>query len=178
MLPNVEALARLLIATEADRDELAWPAIEREWGCVFPADYKEFLDLFGAGDFGDYLGVMAPFPRDHEAYKAGMRMVRLESAMLEELDCPFPAYPAEGGVIAFGATPNGDSLLYKTAQEPGNWRIVTWSRAGGRWTEHEHGFVDFVLALLHAQLEDNPFGGRDLWGTQITSYRHWNQPRH
>lgn len=179
-LPNVETLARLLIVDEPVGDDLPWPAIEQAWGVVFPDDYKQFVGLYGAGTFGDYLGVMAPFPQDHEAYEAGHRMVPLDRAMLEELCCPFPAYPQEGGAIAIGATPNGDILLYRTAPKPQDWRIVTWSRHGHGpedcWTEHELGFVDFALALLHAQLEENPFGGRDLWGAERVTYTRWDQP--
>ena len=117
-LPNIEALARLLIVDEPVGDDLPWPAIEQAWGVVFPNDYKQFLGLCGAGTFGAYLGVMAPFPQDHKAYKAGHRMVPLDREMLEELCCPFPAYPEEGGVIAIGATPNGDTLLYRIAPSP------------------------------------------------------------
>lgn len=179
-LPNVEALARLLIVDEPVGDDLPWPAIEQAWGVVFPDDYKQFLGLYGAGRFGEYLGMMAPFPQDHEAYKAGLRMVPLDPEMLEELCCPFPAYPEEGGVIAIGDTPNGDTLLYRTAPKPQDWRIVTWSRyrliPEDRWTEHRLGFVDFALALLHAQLKENPFGGRDLWGAEHTTYTRWDQP--
>jgi len=177
MLPNVEALAQHLLVTEVGGDDLDWSAIEQEWETAFPADYKQFLDLFGAGDFGDYLGVMAPFPQDHDAHQAGMGVIRLDGRMLEELGCPFPAYPEKGGVVAFGATPDGDTLLYRTARKPEDWRIVTWSRVGGRWREHEHGFVDFVLELLYARLEKNPFGGVDLWGAESTAYRRWDQPR-
>jgi SMI1-KNR4 cell-wall len=145
-LPNVEALARLLIVDEPVGDDMPWPAIEQAWGVVFPNDYKQFLGLYGAGSFGDCLSVMAPFPQDHEAHKAGHRMVPLDREILEELCCPFPAYPEAGGVIAIGAAPNGDTLLYRTAPEPQDWRIVTWSRCRltpeDRWTEHELGFVD------------------------------------
>ena len=128
MLPNVEALGRQLVVDGPVGDDLPWPAIEEKWEIAFPDDYKEFLGLYGAGTFAGYLAVMAPFPEDHEAYKAGIRMAPPDSELLDELCCPFPAHPAPGGVFAIGATPGGDTLLYRTAQQPADWRIVTWSR--------------------------------------------------
>ena len=182
MLPNVEALGRQLVVDGPLGDDLPWPAIEEKWEIAFPDDYKEFLGLYGAGTFAGYLAVMAPFPEDHEAYKAGIRMAPPDSELLDELCCPFPAHPAPGGVFAIGATPGGDTLLYRTAQQPADWRIVTWSRdrrsPEKRWTEHELGFADFLLALLHAQLEEVPFGTRVLWGTEAVSYRRWDATRY
>jgi hypothetical protein len=180
--PNVEELGRLLITNGPIGDELPWADIDNSWGIAFPEDYKEFLQNYGAGSFSEYLDISAPFPDGHAAFRVGHRIVPLDAEMLDELKCPYPPYPKAGGVIAFGATMNGDTLLYRTSGKPSEWRIVTWSRAGrppaARWAEYDLGFVDFMLALLNAQLPKNPFGGTDLWGAGRVRFIHWSESVH
>jgi hypothetical protein len=182
MLPDIGLLSQLLLADDSAGEGLPWQAIEEDWGTEFPGDYKKFIETYGAGSFGGYLNVVAPFPEVHAAYNAGLRMFPLDSGMLEELESPFPAYPALGGIIAVGDTRDGDTLLFKTAPRPEEWHIVTWSRnrltPPLRWTEYNLGFSEFMIALLNAQLSENPFGARDLWGAEHINYLHWSAVRY
>lgn len=159
-------------------DTIPWETVEARWGVVFPEDYKAFLDAYGPGTIANYLPIEAPTPdgsRDHFGGYAALD-TPLDAGILADLECPFPAHPAPGGIFAISGTPDGDTLFYRTAPKPADWHIVTWSRGGylgEHWAEHPMGLAEFLVAIFAGQLPQNPFGGSDLWEIEAATFEHW-----
>ena len=171
-------LQRYMPPSDHVPDNIPWDDVESHWGAVFPEDYKAFLDVYGPGRISDYLAINGPSPDGSHDHFGGYAAVDapLDADMLDELECPFPAHPAPGGIFAIGATPDGDTLLYRTAPKPADWHIVTWSRGrylGESWAEHRMGLAEFLVALFRGELPDNPFGGSDLWEIGTATFEHW-----
>ncbi|MBR7831399.1 SMI1/KNR4 family protein [Actinospica sp. MGRD01-02] len=157
-------------------DNISWKDVESHWGVVFPDDYKAFLDVYGPGTIANTLSITAPSPdgsREHFGGYVSLN-VPMDAEMLAELECPFPAYPVPGGIIDIGATPDGDTLFYRTASTPADWHIVTWNRGGflaDAWTEHAMGLSAFLVALFSGQYDG--WGGPDLWEVETVAFEHW-----
>ena len=157
-------------------DNIPWRAVESHWGVVFPDDYKVFLDFYGPGTIANWLSINAPSPDGSREHFGGYVALSasLDAEMLAELDCPFPAHPAPGRIFVIGATSGGDTLLYRTATTPTDWRIVTWSRSGylaDAWTEHAMGLPAFLVALFSGRYDG--WGGPDLWDVETVAFEHW-----
>src|SRR5690349_10090006 len=39
----------------------AWPKVETEIGSPLPQDFKEYISVYGAGQWADFFGIMNPF---------------------------------------------------------------------------------------------------------------------
>src|SRR4051812_47028067 len=60
--------------------DAGWEIVEGVMGQALPADYKSFIDEYGAGSLGDFLWVLSPFA----AEPAG-QLVRETLARLDDL---------------------------------------------------------------------------------------------
>lgn len=96
-----------------------WEPIEAELGTALPQDYKDFVGLYGAGYFMEFLGIAVPRSRN--------RNVRLEvlvgaicDTFVEREELPYPFWPDPGGLVPFGGTDEGDFLF-----------LASTGRAGG-----------------------------------------------
>lgn len=176
-MTKFDDLVARLVPPAGGGESLPWRMIEEEWGIMFPDDYKKFIEIFGPGTIGESLAISAPLYHGHAQYNSSHRLTALRAEALEMLGSPFPAHPALGGLLVLGAAPSGDTLFYRTAALPEDWHVVTWLRAGRgieeQWVEYEMGFVDFLLALLRAELPSHPFDDAKLWRTEQLAYHSW-----
>ncbi|MBS2533122.1 hypothetical protein KGQ20_10065 [Catenulispora sp. NF23] len=140
-----------------------WNNSISEVGFAFPADYRDFVDLFGGGQIRHELAVHVPsaWPQEPGAptgfrgfvwdtvqdggigdYLAG----QYEEGNLKE--CPYPVYPEPGGLLIWGNTWNADQLFWLTDGEPDEWSVVVWYRQLAEWDRFDGGFGAFALALV------------------------------
>ncbi|QKW20425.1 SMI1/KNR4 family protein [Kitasatospora sp. NA04385] len=106
-----------------------WAVVESWLGLELPTDYRELLDRHGPVLFGDHLWVHGPYVQD-DRFDYGKwlhqqhRSARIELRELHGAQRP-PVHPEPGGLLAFGATRESDTLFWDTADpDPDRWTVV------------------------------------------------------
>ena len=110
-----------------------WARVENDHGIRLPADYKAFIERFGAGCIDDFLWVIDPFSSSRDLnFDKGDYFRESYAVMKAEFpsDYPRPGYPAEGH-FGLGDSPKmarrwcGSS---KANQTLGPSRSTVWTR--------------------------------------------------
>ncbi|MGX9297499.1 hypothetical protein [Tsukamurella paurometabola] len=137
-----------------DRD---WPAIERRLGPL-PADYKLFIDVYGAGRFwGGELGIAPPewiaAARDRPAqgtigFLRGEADARSDHVAVAGRGSADEIYGrACDDYLVFGVSGCGQSLLWRTnSADPDRWPVVATNGAG--IDVDGDGMISYLVGLL------------------------------
>ncbi|MFF8595221.1 hypothetical protein ACF061_28010 [Streptomyces sp. NPDC015220] len=111
-----------------------WPAIEADLGTRLPSDYKEVVDLFGAGSFDEYFELAVP-----GGPGAGRN--------------PWKRYGygpdlASGGLVPWGWSEYELGLMWSMgATDPDEWTVVTQSE-GDDEQQFDCEVGEFILRML------------------------------
>jgi hypothetical protein len=138
-----------------------WQYVEAKIGGILPADYKEFIAVYGVGRIDDFLWVYSPFLANKylnllsqkEAVLTSFRIFRDESG--EEL--PFPLYPVQNGVFPWGCTDNGDHLCWRFRNGRLERPLVIIEGRGPEWEEFDLSMTGFLAGVLTRQIKVNMF---------------------
>ena len=146
-----------------------WGRSRELCGVEFPADYREFIDVFGPGEVRGCLYVSAPWswhgsPQGERGFREFTDMTTDELGphfrrMREEdpAQCPHPVFPEPGGLLAWGSTFRGDQLFWLTSgPDPMEWPVVVWFRGRHGDSPWRRYTMRFVAFLLHALSGDDP----------------------
>ena len=145
----------------------AWPEVEAMIGTPLPADFKEYILTYGAGQWADFFGVMDPFykwrhPQAAESWKvwAEKRFEGFSNRQKQfpKYCAPFKPYPTQDGVLAFGYDDNGGTLCWQTSGSPDLWRIVCLD--GGLSEEYDvfdMNLTGFLDALMSEKISPKTF---------------------
>ncbi|MBA4146917.1 MAG: SMI1/KNR4 family protein [Verrucomicrobia bacterium] len=137
-----------------------WSRVETEVGARLPQDFKDYISVYGAGQWGDFFGVINPFykwkhPQAQESWRAWMdlRLGGLEEMgrKYPQYTAPFRPHPASDGLLAFGYNDNGGTLCWQASGEPDSWRIVCLD---GKLSEEYDAFDMTLTAFLAALLSE------------------------
>ncbi len=66
---GIAALAQVVPTTHGVDEQIDWRELEKIWGTRFPADYVDFMEVYGAGELssdGHLLGRVGTEERDGE----------------------------------------------------------------------------------------------------------------
>jgi SMI1-KNR4 cell-wall len=154
-----------------------WPGVEAELGTTLPQDYKEFITLYGYGEFNDLFEVMTPFHPDPRDTLVAAYPLYLESyndgrdSMPEA--CPYPMFPERGGLLPMATDSNGNTMFWLTEGEPDRWILVHYDWRGGYvQTRYEMGIVSYLIGWLSGALPDCFAGaGRRFLGKTNPTFR-------
>ncbi|MEU3050654.1 hypothetical protein ABZ705_29810 [Streptomyces sp. NPDC006984] len=118
-------------------------------GTSLPADYKEFCETFGSGEFCDFLtvyasvgGAASELADSHEAN----RRIADEHPVVRDGYLPHGLYhPGGRGILQWGAGVQGDEFawLADTASAPELWPVVTRDDAG-TWQRFDVSMSEFT----------------------------------
>ena len=128
-----------------------WPAVEAELRVRPPADYRAFVERFGAGSINQELYIDIPFaPSAHfdlvAAHAEWARALRELHQEFPEYE-PYPPYPPPGGLLLWGRTTTRVSLSWHTGgPDPDAWPVVLYDDAD--WVDCDRGFLDILLDHL------------------------------
>lgn len=145
----------------------AWPQVEKEIGAPLPQDFKDYISVYGAGQWADFFGIMNPFykwkhPEASKSWRQWMesRLGSLGEQRREwpENTAPFLPHPALEGVLAFGYNDNGGTLCWHMRGDPDAWPIVCLD---GKLSEIYDCFTmpltAFLAALVAEEIQPRTF---------------------
>lgn len=130
-------------------------AASSAFGVRLPADYLALVGEWGAGTFDDFISVYAP---GHP--NPNLDLVREAEgwswALEQEVEAgerhPFAPHIGPGGLLAWGASANGDPCFWHLrSPDPGSWFVAIQEARGPDWHIYEGGLVDFLVAVLEGR---------------------------
>jgi hypothetical protein len=143
-----------------------WDQIQQNLGLVLPADYKEYVELYGSGVLCSFFSIHSPFALERQ-YGVSTRQAWSARAEIfrdwgEEThqEVPFPIYPEPTGLLPWGTYGDVDVLGWRTGVVPDRWFIVYLDHWDGFFELREMGFLRFLVAAIKGEvpLPDNVFG--------------------
>ncbi|MEV5989594.1 SMI1/KNR4 family protein [Streptomyces sp. NPDC052051] len=155
--PAVARLCDLLPPPVSGGDAVDWEGIERTTRLAFPADYREFVELYGGGEIDEFLSVSTP-PVPGSAY--GDLLDRVDPALSDrdrqELRGLLP-----GGVLPpllpFIDSASSDVAFWVCEGAPDDWRVAVFRRQTpygvNRWTVFDGGMASFCVAALTGEVD-------------------------
>lgn len=129
-----------------------WETSERDLGTALPDDYKEFVSTYGTGRIDGFLWIFTPAASSEhlnlvEANRAHARLLD-EMREWDPGYRPYDLYPTPGGLLAFGATDNGNVIYWRTRGEPNHWTVVAYESRGPQHVDFNGSMTEFMAALL------------------------------
>ncbi|MGW0583843.1 SMI1/KNR4 family protein [Streptomyces sp. NPDC002920] len=162
MLPALERLIDLMPPPSDLPASPPWQDAPAQVGFQFPADYRAFIDRYGAGEVNGHLIVLAPTERPYlpglppgfAGYTAfaeqdiGQAFTELRAS--DPAHYPYPIFPEPGGLLLWARTYDGDHLFWDTEHSaPDQWPVVLWLRhePPPAWHPFPGTATDFLLSL-------------------------------
>jgi hypothetical protein len=140
-----------------------WQKIEDDLGISLPDDYKEFINVFGTVQIGDFIYVLSPFTENPH--------LNLKEQVFEILEgfrslgsffggekYTHPLYPDKGGLLPWGFSINGDHLFWLTQGEPRDWRIAVDESRGASFETYNQSMSGFLSKLLRKEIRSEILG--------------------
>lgn len=153
-----------------------WARAEAGLGHAIPADFRAFVDRWGPGRIGDFLGLDTPAPGYHPVMTlpgSALSEARAYDKLREHHPAshPWPVFPQPGSFLAFGTTDNGDHLGWIVDEgDPGNWPVaVVDDEYSTREVFEDLRFGPFLLELVTGRLRPRAFPD-DLWDSLPLSF--------
>jgi hypothetical protein len=133
---------------EGTSGEFGWAEVERIMGHGLPADYKDFIEAYGAGCLGGFLWVLSPFTDQPDAQIVRQALARLEHLVFLGNDSKYAMrttdpvitlplekdaerraqlakYPPRGQKwIAWAVLGNGGALYWLASGSGNRWKVV------------------------------------------------------
>ncbi len=130
----------------------SWRTIEAGLGTALPEDYKSFIEVYGSGRIAGFVWILNPFSK-RENINLLNQIPRQLSALRELAEgfgetCPYPLFPAPGGLLPFGITDNGDVLHWLTSGAPSSWNVVVNESRGAQYESYHFDMATFLLRVL------------------------------
>lgn len=172
---------------EYPRRDTDWTALEAALGAPLPQALRDLADAYGAGVFGQALGLGSPaawapeLDWQHAAHRAGDQLARLAARMPRAAaDLPFKLTSGPGGLV-WWADGIPDELagawLWQRGQDPDAWPTVLLRRDDPR--QHhvvEDDPVGVLLGLLGGTIElpwvRDSLPGQPLFEPYLTERQH------
>lgn len=121
-----------------------WPAVETTLGTGLPRDYKEVVDLFGAGSFDEYIDLHVPGCLRSDLVRSAQR----DRKQAADLFWPYNAYPAPGGLLRWGGSEQEIVFCWQTgAADPDDWPVLVQADLV-TWERYDCGFGEFMVRML------------------------------
>jgi hypothetical protein len=121
-----------------------WAAVEAELGTTLPTDYRQIVDVFGAGSFDWYVDLLVP------GLLGGDLLVesRWDAENAGDMFRPYAAYPAPQGLLRWGGSEQEIVFCWQTgAGSPDDWPVLVQSDFVS-WTRYDCGIGEFLVRLL------------------------------
>jgi len=127
-----------------------WLEVESNW-CILPEDFKTFVTQYGTGKVDGFVWLFNPASRNQNLNLA--RQIERQLATLKEAALPGVAlFPANGGILPFGITDNGDLLAWRVQGSPDTWGVVVVDSRAPKYQSFDMPFSRFLAGILKKEL--------------------------
>ncbi|MDV9194601.1 hypothetical protein [Streptomyces sp. Wh19] len=133
----VERLGHVMPPPRDGGDPVDWDALRVETGWQLPADYRDFVAVYGMGAISDSIGIRTP-PFEGYPYEDHL-LTHAEQALAN-------------GELTWASNEAGDDFLWRCIGPPEQW-VVTF-RPRGRRQDHiyDMGMAEFLLHLVRSEI--------------------------
>ncbi|MEU7184558.1 SMI1/KNR4 family protein [Streptomyces sp. NPDC045369] len=141
--------------------EYSWETIEADLQFPLPTDYKELIETYGPGSFGDFLHIYqpnSPWEQLDLKQQAEEELWALRELAEDGAHIPYQlADPAE--LISFGRNDNGDPLFWHRppGTHPDTWTVVVKEARSDEWFSFAGGVTEFLHAVLTGEVQVTVF---------------------
>ncbi|MFE2267581.1 hypothetical protein [Streptomyces griseosporeus] len=162
MFPALDQLMQLMPPPPTAPAPTPWQLAPDQIGFQFPADYRAFIDAYGAGEINQHLNVLAPtsypyqpgLPPGFPGYTAFAEQ-DIYAAFCElrndsPADYPFPLFPEPDGLLIWARSLDGDCLFWDTGHpDPDQWTCNLWllHQPPPAWHPFDGTATELLLAL-------------------------------
>jgi hypothetical protein len=146
----------------AGRHDL-WHDVESQLRTPLPPDYKDFITLYGAGDFYRFLGILSPFSKRDSLITNNKRYLPVFKNLSGIARDVVLTFPDPGGLLICGGDENGNTLFWQTGGEPSAWPIVYASEELLDYEVFETDLTGFLAGWMSGAVQphliDHPIEG-------------------
>ncbi|WP_119726348.1 SMI1/KNR4 family protein [Thermomonospora amylolytica] len=148
----VEQLVAVLEPPAGGGDQVDWERVREEYGVMFPADYRSFVETYGGGVIDDYIGISTP-PVEGSVYGHLLGDGPFVSGQRHPEGYPY--YPDPGGILLWGYSTHGDDAYWHcTSEDPDEWTVLVFTRQVAYGEDHWKPFGGGMVELLLASIRD------------------------
>lgn len=139
----------------------SWPLIDNE--VFFPADYIEFINLYGSGKIADFITIFNVFSKNENINFFEQKKIIISSLYsLVEEDSNYYAYtlyPAANGLLPIGVTDNGDYIFWVATSVTNSnlWNVAVIASRSPDIEYIEGGIVGFLEGVLSKKIHCSSF---------------------
>jgi hypothetical protein len=131
-----------------------WEYTEKKLGFIFPSDYKEFIELYGAGVINDFLWIYSPFSINENINI--LNKFEILKCSYNAMKKSFPNdyklefYNGRTGLFPWGITDDGDELYWLKSEK--NMKLVIFERQYENMLEYDMNMTTFLMKILTKQI--------------------------
>jgi hypothetical protein len=132
-----------------------WSIVAATLGTSVPADYRAFVECYGAGRIGNFLWVFvpaAPTPAIDLAAQAAMQAEVLDALRASGERIEEQSLPATGGLLSAGMSDNGDVIHWRTRGAPNAWTVVVQEARGPIFVAYDTDLTGFLAGELDGSI--------------------------
>lgn len=127
----------------------AWEGLFAELGTQLPKEYVQLMEVYGAGDWGEWLRFLTPLRTGERRFVTHVEETLDAYRMLKDNypeGYPLPVWPEPGGFLPFANSYDADHLGWLTeGPDPDAWSLIVWPRHTDQGPALEGGLIDTLL---------------------------------
>jgi hypothetical protein len=171
MHPSVVRLAELMPPHPGAGDSIDWDEVAQQRGTRFPADYRDFVSVYGGGSINNSFYVGLPLTTEPET-RGPLSFASLTSSGYDLIGADPEEIPEWAGRIAWASDCSANHAFWDTSDpDPDKWTTIVLERRG-EWTGYRCGVVDFLVGFLSKEITPQPMG---LFSPDQPVFLHWRE---
>ncbi len=118
--------------------------------------YKEFINTYGTGAVANFLWVLNPFTENKYLHLLNKGKIMADAYITSKQRFPedfrHKVYPEPGGLLAWGATDNGDELYWLAEGEPDGWPVIVYPPRASEYLEYAMPVTEFIYRITSREM--------------------------
>jgi hypothetical protein len=170
--PAVARLVELMPPPAGGGRTVDWDTAAEQWGTRFPADYREFIELYGGGSINRSFHFSAPSAVGYSPRQAFdlVRATELGFELFDEQD--EDAVAEAEGRICWALDAGANHAYWDTADaDPDRWTVLVLKKHG-EWEPFDFGMAQFMVHLLTGGIDLQPMA---LFNPETPEFQPWKR---
>ncbi|MFJ9947294.1 hypothetical protein [Kitasatospora sp. NPDC091207] len=177
MHPSVARLAGILPPHSGAGDLVDWGEVAHRWVTPLPADYRDFVSVYGGGSINSSFSIALPLKvasPDPLEFEALLDFEAVIECGYELLDLDPADGPALAGRISWAVDCSASQAFWDTTDpDPDRWTTLVLTRDGD-WVAYDCGMADFLVGFLTGEIRPQPMG---MFSPEQPVFLNWREER-